>query len=357
MKINEIIRCRRIEKALTQEQLASRLGVSASAVYKWEKAVSYPDITLLPALARLLDTDLNTLLSFKEELTEQEIGAFLNKVAADAEKNGPQHAFALAMEIIQEYPSCDKLLLCLARLLDGMFMMYPQQDGSCDQKIEELCERAAQSADSRISRDAKAVMITRYMRHKEYEKAEKLLKELPEGDYFDKRRLQINLHMERGEWDKAAAAAEHKIMAEATLLQSLLVTLAEIAQKDKREEDAERIAQASSQMTEIFDLWAYNAYIAPLQLAILKKDGTKCLAVLKDMVPAMMKAWHVSDSPLYRHIHEKQQNESLGEKMLPKILQELADPLQEEYDFLRKTEGFQAFLHMYENNKASNKIL
>ena len=51
MKIHEIIRSKRIEKGYTQEQLASFLGVSAPAVNKWEKAISYPDITLLPALA------------------------------------------------------------------------------------------------------------------------------------------------------------------------------------------------------------------------------------------------------------------------------------------------------------------
>ena len=70
MKINEIIRQRRKALGLTQEQIAQRLGVSAPAVNKWESGVSYPDITLLPPLARLLKIDLNTLLSFKEELTE-----------------------------------------------------------------------------------------------------------------------------------------------------------------------------------------------------------------------------------------------------------------------------------------------
>ena len=59
---------------MTQEQLAQRLGVSAPAVNKWEKALNYPDITLLPALARTLGVDLNTLLSFQEDLTEEEIG-------------------------------------------------------------------------------------------------------------------------------------------------------------------------------------------------------------------------------------------------------------------------------------------
>ena len=59
MKINHIIREKRKELSLTQEQVAEFLGVSTPAVNKWEKGGSYPDITLLPALARLLKTDLD----------------------------------------------------------------------------------------------------------------------------------------------------------------------------------------------------------------------------------------------------------------------------------------------------------
>lgn len=50
MKINQIIREKRKELSLTQEQIADYLGVSTPAVNKWEKGSSYPDITLLPAL-------------------------------------------------------------------------------------------------------------------------------------------------------------------------------------------------------------------------------------------------------------------------------------------------------------------
>ena len=74
MKINEIIKERRLAKNMTQEQVASYLGVTAPAVNKWEKGSSYPDITLLPALARLLDTDLNTLLSF-HSVSQLPVGA------------------------------------------------------------------------------------------------------------------------------------------------------------------------------------------------------------------------------------------------------------------------------------------
>ena len=79
MKINETIRSRRKQLGLTQEEVANRLGVTATAVYKWESASCYPDITLLPALARLLGVDLNTLLCFQEDWTDEEIAAFANE--------------------------------------------------------------------------------------------------------------------------------------------------------------------------------------------------------------------------------------------------------------------------------------
>lgn len=81
MAMNAVIREKRKELGLTQEKVAEYLGVSAPAVNKWEKGITCPDVSLLPALARLLKTDLNTLLCFKEELTEQEIAGFCMEVA------------------------------------------------------------------------------------------------------------------------------------------------------------------------------------------------------------------------------------------------------------------------------------
>lgn len=41
MRINEIIKERRLAKGFTQEQIANYLGVTAPAVNKWEKGVSH----------------------------------------------------------------------------------------------------------------------------------------------------------------------------------------------------------------------------------------------------------------------------------------------------------------------------
>lgn len=51
----------------TQEELAEKLGVSAQAVSKWENDLSCPDITLLPTLAKVLDTTIDELLTGKND--------------------------------------------------------------------------------------------------------------------------------------------------------------------------------------------------------------------------------------------------------------------------------------------------
>ena len=58
---NRLAQLRR-EQGLSQEELASRLGVSRQAVSKWERAESSPDTGNLIALARLYDISLDALL-------------------------------------------------------------------------------------------------------------------------------------------------------------------------------------------------------------------------------------------------------------------------------------------------------
>ena len=50
----EFLKQNRLEKNLTQKQLASQLFVTESTVSKWEKNVAHPDITLLPKLSEIL---------------------------------------------------------------------------------------------------------------------------------------------------------------------------------------------------------------------------------------------------------------------------------------------------------------
>ena len=53
-RIGPFIRDRRLQLEMTQQQLADKLGVTDKAVSKWERSVSYPDITILRELSDAL---------------------------------------------------------------------------------------------------------------------------------------------------------------------------------------------------------------------------------------------------------------------------------------------------------------
>ncbi len=64
--IGEIICMRRQDKKMTQEEFASRLGVTSQAVSKWERGNGLPDITLVEGICRILDLSANTLLGIDD---------------------------------------------------------------------------------------------------------------------------------------------------------------------------------------------------------------------------------------------------------------------------------------------------
>ena len=64
LKIGNRIKAKRRERNLTQEELASILGVTKAAVSKWENEESYPDITLLPQIAQLFHMTMDDLFDF-----------------------------------------------------------------------------------------------------------------------------------------------------------------------------------------------------------------------------------------------------------------------------------------------------
>lgn len=69
-KIGKIIETKRKEKKLTQKELADYLGVSNTAISKWENGNNLPDISMLEPLCEILELDLLDLIMTKN--TEHE---------------------------------------------------------------------------------------------------------------------------------------------------------------------------------------------------------------------------------------------------------------------------------------------
>ena len=119
MTIGKRIAHLRKEKGLTQEELASHMGISPQAVSKWENDQTCPDISALPKLARLFGVTVDELLEGRETLPaarvlppaeRKDIKDMMLRVTVDSAEgdrvrvNLPMALVEVAMEIGMEMP-------------------------------------------------------------------------------------------------------------------------------------------------------------------------------------------------------------------------------------------------------------
>ena len=91
----------RLAKTATQERLAKELNVSPQAVSKWENDINYPDISLLPDLARFLGVSVDELLS-GASASAQEIAAAQESAAEKSAAEVVSVAADEPVEIVEE---------------------------------------------------------------------------------------------------------------------------------------------------------------------------------------------------------------------------------------------------------------
>ena len=327
MQIHEVIRNRRTAMSMTQEGLAQRLGVSAAAVNKWERALNYPDITLLPTLARTLGVDLNTLLSFQEDLTEKQVEEFVNELAQTARKQGFQVAFQMAQEKLREFPGCDGLACEVAGILDGALILWTEQEEQVGQEkwkeeIQRLYERCAQSVDPQVRNRAEHALIPRYIAQGELERAEGLLSTLSETDE-EKSRLKAMLRKKQGRGAEAWPILERELFNQVHSIQTTLLSLMELALEENDREAARTFSETATAAGEVFDLWPYAVASAPFQLAVAERDAPAALAALEQVLSSLTKPWDLSASPLYRHLPTKEGAGEVQALLLPYLLEEI----------------------------------
>ncbi|MDE7248868.1 MAG: helix-turn-helix domain-containing protein, partial [Lachnospiraceae bacterium] len=67
MDIGSAIKKLRMDRKVTQEEIAEYLGISFQAVSKWETGTTMPDITLLPKIADFFGVRIDDLFSVDHE--------------------------------------------------------------------------------------------------------------------------------------------------------------------------------------------------------------------------------------------------------------------------------------------------
>lgn len=291
MRISGIIREKRRELGLTQEQVADRLGVTASAVNKWEREASLPDITVLPPLARLLGVDLNTLLDFSESLTGSEISAFINSLDGKVKSDGYASAFGLAEAKCAEYPNCESLLISAALYLDGALFLYDVENPEPYRaKINSWYERLCSSRDLQIREQAALMVINRCRASGDLGRAEELLNSLPQT-VVDRREQLALLYGAQGRLDEARGIWQSRVLEGVNEAVTALAHLAEDAVKSGRDGDARFIAETIEDITAAARLPEWMGLSASLELAEAAGDAESYAEKLRRMKLSLDSPW------------------------------------------------------------------
>lgn len=165
MDIGSVIKKYRKDAGLTQEEMANRLGVTTPAVNKWENSNSKPDIEMLAPIARLLNISLDTLLSFREKLSDAEIEEIIRKMDKMFSEEGYEKTYEWVLELIKEYPNCNMLIWQAAVMLDARKITDKYENTEkYDKQINEWYEMALHDENEEIQHHAADSLFGFYLR-------------------------------------------------------------------------------------------------------------------------------------------------------------------------------------------------
>ena len=334
MQIGEIIRKYRKEQNMTQEEMANRLGVTTPAVNKWEKGNSYPDILMLAPIARLLGISLDTLLSFREELSNEEIDRIVQEVDARLKQGTYEEAFQWAKAEIERYPNCKMLIWQLATILDAQRLFYEVSDGGAyDNWILSWYEQALESKEEEIRIRAADSLFAYYMRAKEYEKAEKYLAYYSEQNPERKAKYALILS-KTNRREEAYKAYEELLFSGYQMLSMIFHSIYLLVMEDGNMDKAHRLVEKQQELARLFEMGTYHEVSCGLELATVEKDADTVVCIMEKMLESMEGITDFAESQLYEHMTFQKAGKQFLEELKNNLLECFRD--EETYGFMRE---------------------
>lgn len=301
-----------------------------------------PDITLLAPIARLLDISLDTLLSFRRELTAEEISRFTAEADERLKRDSYENVFQWAQKIAAEYPNCPELLLQLAVLLDaGRLFGDISEPERYDDCIRDYYIRALRSEREDTRNRAADSLFGFYMRKEQFDKAEECLAWLSEQNP-ERKRKQGELYQKTGRLQEACRTFEELLFSEGQRAAMTLQNLYRLALQEQNAEKARYLTEKQSQLAVVFDMGVYHEASCRLDLAAKEKDAEGTLETMQAMLAGVDRITDFRNSPLYEHMDFKE----LGEDFLKELKKNLIKCFRNEeaFDFLHSDERWKTLI-------------
>jgi len=119
INIGQTIKSMRKEKDITQETLANFLGVTNQSISKWERNETYPDITMLPAIASFFGTSVDNLLGINKIEQERKLQYYCNEYSRLWSEHKFEEVTSLMKDAVCEFPGNFDLLVKYLNCLTG----------------------------------------------------------------------------------------------------------------------------------------------------------------------------------------------------------------------------------------------
>ena len=302
MRIGDVIRKYRKISGMTQEEMANRLGVTTPAVNKWENNNTFPDVALLAPIARLLGITTDELLSFKNELTDEEVDRFLLQMQKDLEKKGYHDVFLSAKRMIQEHPNCESLIWQSALILDTWLISKNISDKEIyNDTILGWYEQCLHSDNEQIRNQAADSLFHFYFNKEDYEKA------LRYAEFFsrenpERKNKEALVYSKTGKKEEAYKAYEELIFSGYQHMQMTLSNLRILYMEDDDREMADKLVGVSSTLASVFEMGRYNEVCIGLDIAVWEKDTEKTAQIMKDILDNLETIDDFTKSGLYQHM-------------------------------------------------------
>lgn len=306
MQIGEVIRKYRKSKNMTQEDMAGRLGVTAPAVNKWEKGVTQPDIMLLAPIARLLGITLETLLSFHDELTQEEIGEIVREIDRRFEEEKFEDIFQYAANLIQQYPNCYQLIWQLALILDVRCMTDEKIDADVyDAQILKWYQCALESGDAMVRRSSADSLFHYYIRKEMYDKAEECLQYFSE-EGTERKQMQAVIYSKTNRMEEAYKAYEEILFSQYNVLSLVLNSLYMLAAEEGKLAQARKYMEKESGLSRLFEMGEYREVSCKLEPVVQERNVEETLLIVKAMLDSVESIGGFVNSWLYAHMEFKE---------------------------------------------------
>lgn len=338
MRIGDVIRKYRKESGMTQEEMASRLGVTTPAVNKWENNNALPDVALLAPIARLLGITTDALLSFKDELTAEEIKQIVLQLQKDLEEKDYDDVFLSAKAILQEYPNCESLIWQTAIILDARRMVtdLPEQE-KYKNTILGWYERCLHAENEQIRSQAADALFHFYFRKEDYEKALQYTaffsRENPE-----RKRKEALVYSKTGKKEAAYRVYEELLFSGHQHMQMTLNDLRMLYMEDDDHEMANQLVSVSSAAASAFEMGKYSEVCAGIDVAVWEKDAVRTAQIMQEILDNLETIGDFAKSRLYQHMTFKPVGPEFADGLRSELLQSLEN---ETYSYMQGNESWE----------------